>query len=111
VIPEPFAFSIYREHLAGKSIEQLSLELGIPRERIAVRLQAVRHHLMAGPRSSADGANREPRASTGSSKARPTLAGRDHCARCGGASDNGSFCSVCRGFFATLSADSARRAG
>jgi hypothetical protein len=42
---EPFAFTIYREHVAGKSIAQLSFVLSIPPERVTARLKAARQCL------------------------------------------------------------------
>lgn len=36
----PFALELYRRHLAGDSIEKLSLELGITVERVEQRLKA-----------------------------------------------------------------------
>jgi hypothetical protein len=46
---EPFAFTIYREYVSGKSIERLSIELDIPPERVAARLRAARHSLAGHP--------------------------------------------------------------
>ncbi len=36
----PFAFELYLRHIAGETVEELSLKLGIPRERIEQRLRA-----------------------------------------------------------------------
>jgi DNA-directed RNA polymerase specialized sigma24 family protein len=36
----PFAVEVYRRYLSGKTIEELSRELGIPRERIEDRIRA-----------------------------------------------------------------------
>jgi hypothetical protein len=36
----PFAVQIYRRYLSGETIEELSRELGIPRERIEDRIRA-----------------------------------------------------------------------
>ena len=36
----PFAVEIYRRYLNGETIEELSRELGIPRERIEDRIRA-----------------------------------------------------------------------
>ncbi len=37
---EPFAIQLYRRYLNGESVQQLSLRLGIPAERIEQRLRA-----------------------------------------------------------------------
>lgn len=37
---EPFALQIYRRVLNGETVQQLSAELGIPKERIERRLRA-----------------------------------------------------------------------
>jgi predicted GIY-YIG superfamily endonuclease len=37
---EPFAVQIYRRYLKGETIEQLAATLGIPSERIAMRIEA-----------------------------------------------------------------------
>lgn len=37
---EPFAFQIYRRFLAGETIDRLSEDLGIPNERIEMRIRA-----------------------------------------------------------------------
>ncbi len=42
---EPFAVQVYRRHLKGESVEQLSLDLGIPPERIQARLRAAALYL------------------------------------------------------------------
>jgi len=42
---EPFAVQLYREFLKGKSIAELSGELGISAERIEHRLRAAALHL------------------------------------------------------------------
>jgi hypothetical protein len=36
----PFALELYRRYLNGETIEELSAELGIPRERIEDRIRA-----------------------------------------------------------------------
>ena len=38
---EPFALELHRRFTNGESAEQLSVELGIPLERIEIRLRAV----------------------------------------------------------------------
>lgn len=46
---EQFAVRVLREFLEGKSISDLSLELGIPQERIERRLRAAALHLNHDP--------------------------------------------------------------
>lgn len=36
----PFAFELYIRHIAGETVEELSLKLGIPRQRVGQRLRA-----------------------------------------------------------------------
>jgi hypothetical protein len=38
--PEPFAIQIYRRFLNGETIAAIALELGIPADRIEVRIRA-----------------------------------------------------------------------
>jgi hypothetical protein len=38
--PEPFAIQIYRRFLNGETIAALSLDLGIPTERVETRIRA-----------------------------------------------------------------------
>ena len=40
-----FAVQLLEEHLAGKTVEQLSQETGIPAERIQMRLEAAVEYL------------------------------------------------------------------
>jgi hypothetical protein len=42
---EPFALELHRRFTNGESAEQLSVELGIPLERIEIRLRAVALYL------------------------------------------------------------------
>ena len=42
----PFALQLLEEHLDGKTVEQLSRELGIPSERIEIRLNAATAYLL-----------------------------------------------------------------
>lgn len=37
---EPFAIQLYRRFLGGETIDSLALELGIPAERIEIRIRA-----------------------------------------------------------------------
>jgi hypothetical protein len=46
---ESFTVRLYREFLGGKSISELSSELGIPEERIEWRLRAAALHWGSGP--------------------------------------------------------------
>ena len=39
-MPEPLAIQIYRRFLEGESIATLALDLGIPEERVEVRIRA-----------------------------------------------------------------------
>lgn len=41
----PFALELYRRYLNGETIEELSAELGIPRERIEDRIRAAEAYL------------------------------------------------------------------
>lgn len=41
----PFALELYRRHLRGDTVENLSLELGIPKERIQLRIRAAAAHI------------------------------------------------------------------
>ena len=41
----PFALQLLEEHLDGKTVEQLSREMGIPPERIEMRLRAATFYL------------------------------------------------------------------
>ncbi len=36
----PFAVEVYRRYLSGETVEELSTDLGIPRERIEDRIRA-----------------------------------------------------------------------
>jgi hypothetical protein len=96
---EPFALTIYREHLRGKSVEQLSRQLGIPPERIALRLQAVRRWLTSQSRGPIGRAARPAHSSFAGS---PAIERGNRCARCGAALDRGCFCAACRAVLATL---------
>jgi DNA-directed RNA polymerase specialized sigma24 family protein len=42
---EPLAMEIYRRYLNGETVEELSLDLGIPTERIEQRLRAAAAYL------------------------------------------------------------------
>ena len=42
----PFALQLLEEHLDGKTVEQLSRELGIPSQRIEIRLNAATAYLL-----------------------------------------------------------------
>jgi hypothetical protein len=47
---EPFALSLLRQHQSGKTVEALSVETGIPAERIEMRLKAAAAYLREHPR-------------------------------------------------------------
>ena len=42
---KPFALQLLEQHRNGKTVEQLSREMGIPSERIEMRLNAATAHL------------------------------------------------------------------
>ncbi len=50
---EPFAIHIYRRHLRGETVEQLSADLGIAPERIRIRLRAAAEYLARHSRNAA----------------------------------------------------------
>ncbi len=39
-MPEPFAIQIYRRYASGETIEYIAEELGIPVERVEIRIRA-----------------------------------------------------------------------
>jgi hypothetical protein len=45
----PFAVELYRRHLGGQTVEQLSCELGIPLDRVAARIRAAEAYLRCVP--------------------------------------------------------------
>ena len=45
---EPFAIQIYRRFLNGESIAAIALELGIPADRIEVRIRAAARFCQTG---------------------------------------------------------------
>ncbi len=49
----PFALELYRRYLGGETIEELSTELGIPRERIEDRLRAAEAYVTRQARAAA----------------------------------------------------------
>jgi hypothetical protein len=42
---QPFALELYRRYLGGDTIENLSLELGIPKQRVELRIRAAAAHI------------------------------------------------------------------
>jgi hypothetical protein len=50
---EPFAVHVYRRHLKGETVEQLSADLGITPERIRIRLRAAAEYLARQSRHAA----------------------------------------------------------
>jgi hypothetical protein len=50
---EPFALHLLREYQRGKTVEGLSLETGIPLERIEMRLRAAAAHIREHPQIAA----------------------------------------------------------
>jgi hypothetical protein len=53
---EPFAIQLYRRFLNGETIANLSLELGIPSERVEMRIRAAAVYCGAHPVPSSPGA-------------------------------------------------------
>ncbi len=48
---EPFALEIYRRHMEGESVEQLSAALGIPADRVEQRIRAAAAYVFSRSRS------------------------------------------------------------
>jgi hypothetical protein len=55
---EPFALSLLKEYQSGKTVEALSREMGIPAERIEMRLKAAAAYLREHPQIDAGSSDR-----------------------------------------------------
>ncbi len=51
---EPFAVELYKRYLNGETIDELSAELGIPADRITMRIQAAAEYVRRRQESAAD---------------------------------------------------------
>jgi hypothetical protein len=59
---KPFALELYGRHMAGDTVQKLSLELGIPIERIEWRIKAAAAYIERQERRSASAMDTEDRA-------------------------------------------------